>query len=41
MVITGNRQDMFGVNNLNHLEYMMSLDPYCTGARTVKRPTCV
>ena len=32
---------MFGVNNLNHLEYMMSLDTNGTGARTVKRTTGV
>jgi hypothetical protein len=41
MVITGNRQDMSGVNNLNHLEYMVSFDTNCTGARAVKRPTGV
>ena len=32
---------MSGVNNLNHLEYMVGFDTNGTKARTVKRPTGV
>jgi hypothetical protein len=37
MVIAGDRQHMIAINNLDYLEYMMSLNTNGAGTGTVKR----
>jgi hypothetical protein len=41
MVITGDRQHVFPINDLNHLEDMMRLDANDAGARRVQWSTDV